>query len=197
MSKTEKVKKPLWKRWWVWLLGIIVIAAAAGGGEEDTVTKEETATETASSKSTEEPKKEEKKQEFTIGQEVKVGKLSYIVKGVEETNKLSSVLGEKTTEGKFAIVEVTVKNGDKKARIIDGEMFRILTADGTEYEPNAELDMYVNEGDIGFFLQEVNPNLSKTGKIVFELPADVTQYDLQVSSGFGWAGGEYETIKLK
>jgi hypothetical protein len=197
MSKTEKVKKPLWKRWWVWLLGIIVIAVAAGGGEEDTATKEETATETASSKSTEEPKKEEKKQEFTIGQEVKVGKLSYIVKGVEETNKLSSVLGEKTTEGKFAIVEVTVKNGDKKARIIDGEMFRILTADGTEYEPNAELDMYVNEGDIGFFLQEVNPNLSKTGKIVFELPADVTQYDLQVSSGLGWAGGEYETIKLK
>jgi Domain of unknown function (DUF4352) len=139
-------------------------------------------------------KKEETK-EYKIGEEVAVGNLAYVVNGVEETNKLSSILGEKTTEGKFVVVDLTVKNNDKEARIIDGEMFRIIGSDGTEYSSNLDADTYVND-DIGFFLQEVNPKMSKTGKVVFEVPADETGYKLQVSSGLGWSGGEYQTINL-
>lgn len=36
MAKKEKVKKPFYKKWWVWVLAIIIIAAATSGGEEDT-----------------------------------------------------------------------------------------------------------------------------------------------------------------
>ena len=55
----------------------------------------------------------------------------------------------------------------------DSNMFKIKTADGTEYSADPELDMYVNEGGIGFFLEDINPNLSKTGKVVFELPTEL------------------------
>ncbi|WP_374722582.1 hypothetical protein [Peribacillus tepidiphilus] len=34
----EKVKKPFYKKWWVWLLAIIIIAGAASGGEEESST---------------------------------------------------------------------------------------------------------------------------------------------------------------
>lgn len=163
----------------------IIIGIAGGGDDNDTTPATDGGT-----------KQEEAKKTFSVGQDVTVGEFTFNVIGVNETNKLTSVLGDKTTSGKFAIVEVSVKNNDNKARIVDGEMFRVK-AGGNEYEANVEYDVYVNEGGIGFFLQEINPGISKTGKMVFEIPADVASYDLQVSSGLGWSGGEYETIKLK
>ncbi|MDP9738272.1 DUF4352 domain-containing protein [Peribacillus frigoritolerans] len=204
MSKEKKikVKKPFYKKWWVWVIAIIIIVNIASGGDEEessTETKSDTkATETTAKPAEEkkaEPKKEAPKQ-HQVGDIVKVGKLEYTVKGVEETKKISNVLGDKTTEGKFVIVEMAIKNLDKKERMADSNMFKIK-ADGAEYGADAELDMYVNEGGIGFFLETMNPNISKTGKVVFELPAEAKEYNIEVSSGAGWSGGEYEQIKLK
>lgn len=203
MSKEKKikVKKPFYKKWWVWVIAIIVIVNIASGGDEEestTETKSDTkATETTAKpeEKKEEPKKEAPKQ-HQVGDVVKVGKLEYTVKNVEETQKISNVLGDKTTEGKFVIVEMAIKNLDKKERMADSNMFKVK-ADGAEYGADSELDMYVNEGGIGFFLESINPNISKTGKVVFELPAEAKAYNIEVSSGAGWAGGEYEQIKLK
>lgn len=39
MSKQVKVKKPFYKKWWVWLLAIIVVASVGGAGEEEQVTE--------------------------------------------------------------------------------------------------------------------------------------------------------------
>ncbi|MBM7702920.1 DUF4352 domain-containing protein [Metabacillus iocasae] len=197
----EKVKKPFYKKWWVWVLAVIIIGSIASGGEEEIATTEPKSEEAsadvkAETAAAESAKKEEKKA-FGIGEEVKVGNLTYVVNAVEETNKISNILGDKTTEGKFVVVELTVKNTDKKARLADTNMFKVLTADETEYSADGTLDMYVNEAGEGFFLQDLNPNIGKTGKVVFELPTEATQYDLQVSSGFGWSGGEYESIVLK
>ncbi|WP_336865281.1 DUF4352 domain-containing protein [Peribacillus frigoritolerans] len=207
MSKEKKikVKKPFYKKWWVWVIAIIVIVNIASGGDEEestTETKADTkATETTAKpeEKKEEPKAEPKKEapkQHQVGDVVKVGKLEYTVKGVEETQKISNVLGDKTTSGKFVIVEMAIKNLDKKERMADSNMFKIK-ADGAEYGADAELDMYVNEGGIGFFLETMNPNISKTGKVVFELPAEAKAYNIEVSSGAGWSGGEYEQIKLK
>ena len=186
----SKPKKPFYKKWWVWVLAIIVIAGLAGGGEE-----ESTSTSSSGGESKATAKKEEKPKTYAIGDTVKVGDITFLAKGVEEVNKLSDGYSNKTTEGKFAVIELTVTNNDKESRYIDGDMFRVL-AGGNEYSSDIEYDMYVND-DLGFFLEDVNPGISKTGKIVFELPADVTSYDLQVSSGLGWSGGKYASIKLK
>ena len=35
MTKKEKVKKPFYKKWWVWVLAVIIIGSIATGGEED------------------------------------------------------------------------------------------------------------------------------------------------------------------
>lgn len=180
---------------------LIVIGMFAGGGEEST----ETASSGSSSGETakkeeakkEEPKEEAKK-EFGVGQEVAVENISYIVNSIEEQKELKmEYMDTLTTDGKFVIVDLTVKNNDKEARFIDTEMLRLVDAEGTEFSSKTEADMYINGSDLGFFLSEVNPKMSKTGKVAFEVPADVTELKLQVSSGFGWSGGEYEVINLK
>ena len=45
----EKVKKPFYKKWWVWLIAIIVIIAIATNGEEGEVVKEDAANKVESS----------------------------------------------------------------------------------------------------------------------------------------------------
>ena len=68
-------------------------------------------------------------------------------------------------------------------------LFKVNVGD-TEYSADTELDLYANEDGMGFFLETINPNIEKTGNIVFELPKQVKNPKLEVSSGFGWAGGQ-------
>ncbi|MCM3782127.1 DUF4352 domain-containing protein [Neobacillus mesonae] len=201
-ASEKKTKKPIWKRWWFWVLIVIIVIAAVNSGGEGSKTADSSATTSGSQDSTEaqstasNKSEEEPAQAFKVGDQVEAGTFTYTVKSVKEQTKIENILGDKTTEGKFVVVELNVKNNDKEARYADTSMFRIL-ANGNEYEPDSELDMYVNDDGLGFFLESINPGLSKTGFVAFELGGDVNSYDLQVSSGMGWSGGEYQTIKLK
>ncbi|UKS56368.1 DUF4352 domain-containing protein [Exiguobacterium acetylicum] len=135
------------------------------------------------------------KKTYGINDEVKVGKLTYVVNDVKMVDTLSNVLGEKKTSGQFLVIGLTILNGDKEERFVDSNMFKVNVGD-TEYSADTELDLYANEDGMGFFLETINPNIEKTGNIVFELPKQVKSPLLEVSSGFGWAGGQSKEIQL-
>ena len=126
---------------------------------------------------------------YGVNDQVKVGKLTYVVNDVKMVDTLSNVLGEKKTSGQFLVIGLTILNGDKEERFVDSNMFKVNVGD-TEYSADTELDLYANEDGMGFFLETINPNIEKTGNIVFELPKQVKNPKLEVSSGFGWAGGQ-------
>jgi hypothetical protein len=105
-------------------------------------------------------------------------------------------IDSKTTTGKFIVVDYSVKNLDSKARMIDADLFRINSG-GNEFQPMQYADIMMILGDKNLFLEEVNPHMSREGQVVFEVPADLATYDLQISSGVGWSGGEYKTVKHK
>ncbi|WP_428912116.1 DUF4352 domain-containing protein [Niallia sp. Krafla_26] len=191
-----KERKPIWKRWWFWILIIIIIGiASCGGGDEDTGTEQQVEEQGDTS-----AKEEETKEELlSVGQPVKTGDFEYVVKGSSETNEIKSdnqFIDSKTTTGKFIVVDYSVKNLDSEARMVDAGLFRIKSG-GNEFKPMQDGDIMMLLGDANLFLEEVNPQMSREGKIVFEVPADLATYDLQLSSGLGWSGGEYKTVKLK
>jgi hypothetical protein len=192
-----KEKKPIWKRWWFWVLIIIIIIgfASCGGDDENTDTQQQTEKQSETT-----TKKDETKEEVvSIGQPVKSGDFEYVVKNSSETNEIKSdneFIDSKTTTGKFIVVDYSIKNLDSEARMVDADLFRIKSG-GNEFKPMQDADIMMLIGDANLFLEEVNPQMSRDGKIVFEVPADLTTYDLQVSSGLGWSGGEYKTVKLK
>lgn len=211
MSK-EKIKKPFYKKWWVWVLAVLIIAAAAsGGGEEtsktsssDTKKAEETKSEPATAATEEkkdEPKKEEKK-EFKIGDTVPVGDMTYIISKKEVADQVGpSALPEKAS-GKFVIIEVTLKNGGNEAVTVDSSFFKLKRGDKT-YEADNMASMSANQKEDGsiensFFLQEVNPDLEVKGFVVFDVApevADATDLQLQVQTGI--FGTETENINLQ
>jgi len=175
--------------------GIIVIGAVIlgnlGDDEEQAAPEKKVEVEQEAVKSEAKPVKAKAaakpvKKTYGVNDQVKVGKLTYVVNDVKMVDTLSNVLGEKKTSGQFLVIGLTILNGDKEERFVDSNMFKVNVGD-TEYSADTELDLYANEDGMGFFLETINPNIEKTGNIVFELPKQVKNPMLEVSSGFGWA----------
>ncbi|MFB3226499.1 DUF4352 domain-containing protein [Exiguobacterium sp. PHA03] len=184
--------------------GIIVIGAVIlgnlGDDEEQAAPEKKVEVEQEAVKSEAKPVKAKAaakpvKKTYGIKDQVKVGKLTYVVNDVKMVDTLSNVLGEKKTSGQFLVIGLTILNGDKEERFVDSNMFKVNVGD-TEYSADTELDLYANEDGMGFFLETINPNIEKTGNIVFELPKQVKNPKFEVSSGFGWAGGQSKEIQL-
>lgn len=106
----EKVKKPFYKKWWVWLIAVIIIGAATSGGEESTdqakdTEKTEETSEAKEVAKTEETQTEEKPaaKEGVLTEEkfaqIKDG-MTYeeVVAVVGSEGKLLSETGEKGSE---------------------------------------------------------------------------------------------------
>lgn len=126
-----------------------------------------------------------------VGQPVKLNNLTITVEGSEERTYLE---GADETQGKIVLVQVTVQNDDNEARTIDDSMFQI-TAGGKTYEADTTLSRYANDGSSLFF-DKINPGLSLTANIAYEVPENLSGYDVLVEGGVGTEAGEQTLIKL-
>ncbi|AOH54507.1 hypothetical protein ABE28_009090 [Peribacillus muralis] len=212
MAKKEKVNKPFYKKWWVWVLAIIIIGAIAGGGEDtdnektapaSTETKEEVAKEEVVKEKKEAPKKEKKKEKtYGIGDLVKVGNMEYTIKERKAADQVGpSALPDKAS-GKFVVLEVTLKNNGNKAVTADASFFKLKRGEKV-YEADSAASISANQGEDGqiensFFFQEVNPDSEASGKVVFDVAPEVADAsDLKVQVQTGVFGTETESITLK
>ena len=202
----EKVKKPFYKRIWVWVLAIIIIIALASGGEDSETpsTDQSSNSNTEQNATTEEVAQEEPATEEAktakIGEPTTVGNVTFTVNGVEETTEINSgneFIENATTSGKYIIVDVTVQNGKKESITINSSFFKII-ADGTEYDPTTDGTVMMAMGDAmnDFFLKQINPNLEKSGKVVFEVGADVNVANTVLQAQTGAFGTETTKISL-
>lgn len=99
-----KNKKPIYKKWWVWLIAIIVVALIAGGGNSSN-----NGTTLNDTTSNQETTNKEVKEFYLIGEEVRLGDNILIVNSIEKSNGSE---WDKPKDGyEFVIVNVTIKNG--------------------------------------------------------------------------------------
>ncbi|GGE48002.1 hypothetical protein GCM10011391_28490 [Pullulanibacillus camelliae] len=211
MSK-EKVKKSIFKRWWFWVIVIIVviiIGVNLGGGSDDKSTSASTTTKSSdNSKSKDVPKKETKKptkksneKVIGIGDPAKIADVTFTVNKVETSTELKSdneFVDPAKASGKFVILHVTIKNEKKKAISIDSSFFKIMTNDGTTYDPSDDGDvlMVIPEKQ-QLFLEQINPGITKTGTIVFDVAKDLDLSKAHVEAQTGFWGTEKVKINLK
>lgn len=187
-----KPKKPFYKKWWFWVIAIIVVGwaiSSSGGSDKTTNTASTPATSTSTAGSASSGKPAAKPAETTtkIGQPLKVGDLVFTVKDAQMTTQLKSAFGDK--KGNWMVVTVAVKNESKEAVTIDSSFFKLLEADGTEYETDSDNLMYL-DSDQNFFLEKINPKLQSEGKVLFAVPAGLKDLKLQVQTGvFGTETG--------
>lgn len=151
---------------------IAVIAAVTGGGDSSSSNSDKAKT-------------------TKIGEPVKVDKLEYKVNSIETADSVGNEYVSSTADGKYIVADVTVKNNGDKAITIDTELFKLLNGSKTSgADASASSDANVSNSDpsdIGFFLEKLNPDNEKTGKVVFDVSEETAQSDklkLQVQSGF-------------
>ncbi|MHB0881665.1 DUF4352 domain-containing protein [Paenibacillus sp. SEL1] len=133
--------------------------------------------------------------ETKVGEAVKVGSLTVTATKVSAKTKIGdNEYLQKTTEEKFIVINLAIKNGDKEARTLDSSMFKLIGTDGTEYEPMSDADMYVNKPENMLFFAKINPGLTKKANIAFEVPKDSKGFKLEAASGIGFEAGETALI---
>ena len=200
-GKVYVQKKPFYKRvWFIVLVGLFVIGglqSVLGGGSnsstsssQDTSTTTQTTTEASASSS-------EKSEEVTysIGQEVPVGDVVYLVNSKEVTTNVGGEFG-KTANGVFLVLNVTVKNNGKEAITVTDDFFTLLKGD-VEYESDSTAGIYANQ-DAKFFLTEVNPENSVTGNVVFDITEETAnEPSIQLRVQTGYFGTETGVINLQ
>ncbi|MGE6488784.1 DUF4352 domain-containing protein [Paenisporosarcina sp. NPDC076898] len=199
------LKKPFYKKVWFWALVVIVLIIAANGGGEDTGTtdtasgdsgKEETKVETSAPAKTE-AKKETKKEEVKVagvGEVVKVGDVEFIVNSTSTAKSVGGEYGEKS-QGTYLLINVSVKNVGTEAITTDSSFFQLKSGEKT-FDADSTAAIYANP-DTEFFLEQVNPDLTAKGYVVFDVSDEVLnnpELMLQVQTGF--FGTETGLIKI-
>lgn len=200
-----KIKKPFYKKVWFWVVVVIVFGVFGSMGGEDEVA--ETNTEAASSETnveaTESTKEETAPTEeaepvveaYGVGEEVKVGDVTYVVKDVQTATNVGGEYGE-NSKGTYLVIDISVTNNGSEALMVSDDFFKLLN-DGKTYESDATAGIYANETN-SFFLESINPDLTMDGKVVFDVSDAViesTTKQLQVATGF-WST-ETELINLQ
>nr|WP_243864157.1 DUF4352 domain-containing protein [Alkalibacillus almallahensis] len=199
------------------LVAIIVIGAFMSDSEEDTAdstaedqtegtnsdqeSNDESSDSEGSNESEESSSEGENTTQVGIGEPAAIADVSFTVNGVEEVSEIddgNEFTEPATTSGKFVIVDVTIGNDKSESITIDSSFFKLFSSDGVEYEPASDGNVMMNMADEdNFFLEQVNPGLEKSGKVVFEVGGDldVASSTLQGQTGF-W-GTEKVEIALQ
>lgn len=201
-GKVYVQKKPFYKRvWFIVLVGLFVIgglqSVLGGGSNSSTSSSQATSTTTQTTTEASASSSEEQKEAttYSIGQEVPVGDVVYLVNSKEVTTNVGGEFG-KTANGVFLVLNVTVKNNGKEAITVTDDFFTLLKGD-VEYKSDSTAGIYANQ-DTNFFLTEVNPENSVTGNVVFDITEETANdpsIQLRVQTGF-W-GTETGVINLQ
>jgi len=145
--------------------------------------------------------KEKKEEIAEIGDEVEAGNLTYKILSVESKKSIKNPLGETYTPGagQYLVLDVEVKNTGKENITMDSALTKLIDAEGAEYEADRQVDPWINDGggqSLGFFLEPINPNAKKSGKIAFDVPEKPKENFTFVARG-GFLSGDEAKIKLK
>lgn len=147
----------------------------------------------AEAKAAEEAKKKEIKV-YKLNEVAAAGKLEVTA------TKSSTVTSFKTqyndvqkTDNQFVIVTVKLTNKDEHARDVSSKMFKLVDSDGKTYDP---YDKTVIDDSLLIY-ETINPGISRTKKVLFETPKDITIAKLRADSGVAFAGGQPVDIGLQ
>lgn len=177
------------------VLAFGIIASGCGAKATTTDSGKATGSTTQADTQTANTEKDSAPKETKVGEAVKVGSLTVTATKVSAKTKIGdNEYLQKTTEEKFIVINLAIKNGDKEARTLDSSMFKLIGTDGTEYEPMSDADMYVNKPENMLFFAKINPGLTKKANIAFEVPKGSKGFKLEAASGIGFEAGETALI---
>jgi hypothetical protein len=119
------------------------------------------------------------KKGYPMNKDIKVDYLTYKITKAETFTEMGTSLFKKETNGKFIKVYLDITNNAKETKQIFSPRFQIIDNYERKYDRVADDMMYIAD-----YLQlgvQLQPGLTKSGAIVFELPKDSDNLKLIIS----------------
>ncbi|OLE25659.1 MAG: hypothetical protein AUG44_15350 [Actinobacteria bacterium 13_1_20CM_3_71_11] len=105
-----------------------------------------------------------------LNQAARDGKFEFVVSRVTcGVAKIGDEALNKTAQGQFCEVAVSVKNIGTQPQTFDGGAQKAKGADGATYANDGVAEIYANK-DSATFLNEINPGNQVSGILVFDIP---------------------------
>jgi hypothetical protein len=99
---------------------------------------------------------------------VSVGGLTYSIKSVSRASTVGPEFLQQQADGEFIIIRISVSNtGHDPATLTDSDFH--LQSGNVKYDTSSKGMM-----SGGFFLDKLNPGVTKTGNLVFDVPANTS-----------------------
>lgn len=117
-----------------------------------------------------------------IGEAVQDGDIAFTAVSVDTAVSLGNSFTRKDAQGIFTIVTLKIENKGKETKTIDSSMIQLTDSQGRKFDRSIEGQTAkgLAQGKVDLFLQQVQPGLSVTGDIVFDIPKDATSLKLLV-----------------
>ncbi|EOT42631.1 DUF4352 domain-containing protein [Enterococcus dispar] len=206
-----KEKKPFYKKVWFWILVVIVVAGIGGalgsGNDENNAVKEANSSSNVADSNKQETKESTKANEapkeekvYKIGDKVPVGTVEYVINSKEVKDQVGGEYTAQNAKAKYLVLDVTITNNGDKAITIADDFFKLYKGK-TEFKTDSSASIAANQesGSTGldFFYQELNPESSLTGKVVFDVNEEtINDPSTQIQVQTGVWGTETERINL-
>lgn len=173
---------------------IIAIALSTSGGEGD---EPEVVGGSPTSQDDGADKAGTKSNPIAVGDTVKLQGTQYTVKGVKTAATVGSEYFQETAGGVYVIVELTIENTKDETKTFSDSAARFIGGNGKSYSTDTD-GTIAAIGDDGepLFLEDMQPDVPKTGILVFDVPEGSTSGSLlEVSDLFG-RGSAYIELGL-
>ncbi|MFL2106625.1 DUF4352 domain-containing protein [Desemzia sp. FAM 23991] len=199
-GNTYVQKKPFYKKWWFILLVVIVlIAVFSGGGDDDTTATN--SNEASESSSTETSEATEEDKAFAVGDVVTVGDIDYTVNGVETTKSVGPSVYPTDAQDTFLVIDLTVKNNGNESIMVDTSNFKLIDGEKS-FDADSSGSISANQdaegNSLGFFLENINPDVEMQGKIVFDVTeAQANSETAQLGLTDSMFSSDYTLVNLR
>jgi len=174
MSKTKKV---WYKRWWVIALFIFIGLMGLGallGNNSSSIT-----TQTIN-------QPQEQVKTYSLGDTIQAGNFKWRITKVSTAKEIGqsimgSFVGERA-DGVFVILDVEVENTGNSAEYLSDYYIKLVDSQGREFSPNTVAAMYLKPEGSALAFEQINPGITKKGKIVYDVPEGITSFNVKITS---------------
>jgi hypothetical protein len=189
----QEIKHNWFRRHWIISIILVILIIGIIGSAFDSSSNNASNTANSGIKATQEEAKT-----YSIGDSIQAGDFTWKITGSSTATEIGqdiggSFFGEKA-DGIFIILDVEVTNTGNSAQYLMDSYLKLVDDQGREFSPNSAAAIYLKPEGSALMFEQVNPGITKKGKIVFDVPVDLKVANIRISSDL--LSSSFYNIKL-
>jgi len=178
-SKLLKEKANLEISTWLKIIIVLILLSVAG----TLMSEGSSNTNLNNAQESDNTQAQDEEETYSFGDKVTVGTFAYTFHDYQTQSFVGSTYLEEEADGIFLIFDVTIENIGDKSENIWGSYVTVIDSQNRRFEHDTTAEIYADDT---FSFEQMQPGLPKRGKIIFDIPKDLSGY-IEISSDSMWS----------